>query len=327
MPSLKSAPSTGTLTKTLARHQEMTAAMAQTQSLIDAETARIDGLDEQLLRATQDRHDLHQHLTDTHRQENGFIFERRQQQLDAIAKLPEMRQAEARCEAIEMEIAGVKDRKAALIASWHAQAEERGALRAKVGPIADLHELQREVVGVEGEIAALDALIEKHRALLAEPPPADDGQARRADLLARVTLGEAGAADELVDLEKTIKAGAAARAKANDARADAALLLQGLEARKTARRAALAPLRAAAHLAMTWHVENDLAAEVARHADLAKELHLSHLRLAALSNLLGRDRRDPTPLLNLPGFPDTEAARNASRTAEADRLAALGIRL
>ncbi len=321
----KTATAPGTLNKTLGRHRQMTDAMDETQALVSGETARIEGLTEQLLRATQDRQELHQHLTHSHRDSDGFIFPTRQKQIDAIAKLPAMREAEARCEALETEIASVQARKSALIARWHEQSKERGALRTQAGTIEELHTLKQEVSAIEGEIAAMDALIEENRARLAEPPPADDSQARRADLLARLTLGEPGAADELAALEKEIKAGAAARAKANDARADAALLLQGLEGRKTARQAALAPLRAAERLAVAWRIENDHAAEVARHAALAEQLHLSHMRLAALASLLSRDRSDPTPLLNLPDYPDTEAARNASRAAEADRLAALGI--
>jgi hypothetical protein len=323
----KTPTTTGNLTQALAHHRQMTAAMDQTQALIDVETARIEDLAAQLQRATQDRQALDQRLTNSLRQPDGFIFPTRKQQIDAIAAHPEMVEAEARCEALETERATTQARQSALIARWHEQDQERGALRAHVGPLSELHALQQEVGAIESEVATMDTLIEEHRVRLAEPPPADDSQARRADLLARVTLGEPGAADELAALEKTIKAGAADKAKANDARADAALLLQGLEGRKTERQAALAPLRAAERLAMTWHIENDHAAVVARHADLASELHHVHLRLAALDSLLGRDRSIPTPILNLPGYPDTVAARNASRAAEAERLAALGIRL
>lgn len=323
----KTPTTTGNLTQALAHHRQMTAAMDQTQALIAVETARIEDLTEQLQRATQDRQALYQRLTNSHRQPDGFIFPTRQQQIDAIAAHPEMVKADAHCEASEAEISTTQTRKAALIARWHEQDRERGALRAQVGPVSELHALQQEVGAIESEVATLDTLIDEHRVRLAEPPPADDSQARRADLLARVTLGEPGAADDLAVLEQTIKAGAAAKAKADDARADTALLLQGLEGRKTERQAALAPLRAAERLALTWHVENDHAAEVARHADLSRELHLSHMRLAALASLLGRDRSTPTPLLNLPGYPDTVGARTASRAAEAERLAALGIHL
>ena len=316
---------TNTLSQTLAQHRQMTDAMDQTQALIDVETARIEALNEQLHRATQDRNALDQHLTNTHRQPDGQIFDSRQQQIDAIAALPAMQEAEARCEALEAERASIQARKAALIARWHEQVKERGALRAHVGTLEELHALRQEASAIAGEIDALDTRIAETRALLAEPPPADDTQARRADLLARVTLGEPGAADELAALDKAIKAGAAAKAKAHDARADASLLLQGLEARKMARQDALAPLRAAERLAKTWHIENDHAAVVDRHAELARELHHTHMRLAALDSLLGRDRSIPTPLLNLPGFPDSVAARDASRAAEAARLAALGI--
>ena len=316
------------LIEAIAAHEDMSAEMNATQALIERENVQLERVEPLLSQAKQARQAVYERLLNTlHDDGKGHTgpWPSYQSQQDFIRAHPDIEAADARIEELEQEQAEIEARKQGLIRVFHEQERDRAALHRHANNLDHIRDLVRQRRALEEEADTIAALLEEKQKVLSATPPPEDFPERRAALLASVALGEAGAKEALVALDKDIAASAAAHAKQASIRADTVQLVAGLTAKLSAKQAACQQARERERLAIVWHLKNEMDAEQARHDDTERELHRAHLRLAALYNLTGQDRNYPYSFLTLPNYPDTWDARADYREQEMNRLDQIGL--
>ncbi len=322
-----------TLADALATHRRISCEMDELQALIKREDERLEAATFKAIQARTNRHAIYERLLNTQRQGRPDDpnyrgeWDSMKQQQEYIRAHPDFIQASEDEELSERAQAEIETRKSGLITAWHGKRNEREAVRKICGNVDELMELQNQRRLIEGELDTISALIDTKREAVSQPPPPDDSQERRAILLANVAMGEPGAAEELAALDKAITASAAAKAKADKVRAETLQLLQGLEAKRSAKLSSIERIRQDERTALLWHMENERADELQRWSSLQAELHASNLRLAALANIIGSDREHPIPPLILPDFTENDDSRMSARLQVRAELTERGLDL
>ncbi len=322
-----------TLTAALAEHHRLSAEMDEIQGLIAREDERLEAAVAKATQARQTRQNVYERLLNTQRQgrpdDPGYRgdWDSMMQLQEHIRVHPDFTRAIDAEEAADRAQAEVEERKSGLITAWHRKRDEREAVRKICGTVDELRELQTQRRALEGELDTISALMDSKREAVNQPPPPDDSQERRAILLANVAMGELGAPEELAALDKAIAASAAAKTKADKARAETLQLLQGLEAKRSAKLSSIERMRQDERTALLWHLENEREAERERWFGLQSGLHASNLRLAALANIIGSDREHPIPPLRLPDYVENDDNRLSARALTREELTARGLDL
>ena len=322
-----------TLAAALATHHRLSVEMDAIQGMIEREDAALEAASVKTHQASTTREAVYDRLL--HKLREGKpddpnyrgVWDSPKEQKDFILAHPNFIQAtdaETQAESAQAEI---EARKSGLIEAWHRKLRERDEVRRSCGPVDELGEMQAQCRALEEELEAIAALIAVKEEAINQPPPPDDSQERRAVLLANVAMGEPGAAEELAALDKDIAARTAAKMKADQARAETRQLLQGLEAKRSAKQASIERIRQDERTALLWHLENEREAEQGRWRELQSELHMSNLRLAALANIIGSDREHPVPPLRLPDYTENDDNRISARATTRAELTARGLDL
>jgi hypothetical protein len=316
------------LAEAFAAHDRMTADMEATQALIRRESEERERVQPQLHRARQDKQSTDERLMQAvYTDQDGYQgpWPSYQVHRDFINAHPDIVQVDGIIAGLEQELAEIETRQQALIRLWHQQEQDRAHLRRHATNLDELRELVRQRLAMEAEADTITALMDEKGKILQEDSPPDPFPERRAALLASVALGEAGAAEELAALDQEMTARAAAQAEQAKHRSEIAQLVKGLTAKLAAKKAEISQARERERLALAWHLGNEIEAEQARHDAAEMELSRAHLRIAALLNLTGADKKTHYPWLSLPNHPDTPDARAESRQREVARLASLGL--